>query len=55
MRAWFERFIKSTVAFAYHKSNLDLVLFLEKKKRQGKITALFIYIDDMVVMENDYE
>jgi hypothetical protein len=54
MRAWFKRFIKSTVAFANHKSNLDLVLFLEKKK-QGKTTALFIYIDDMVVMENDYK
>jgi hypothetical protein len=28
---------KSTVAFAYHKINLDLVLFLEKEKDKVRL------------------
>jgi hypothetical protein len=52
-RAWFERFTKSMIAFSYHQSNSNHTLFL--KKQQGKITALIIYVDDMVVTGNDPE
>ncbi|KAK3038643.1 hypothetical protein RJ639_027306 [Escallonia herrerae] len=52
-RAWFGRFTKSMRAFGYHQSNSDHTLFL--KKKQGKITALIVYVDDMVVTENDPE
>ena len=38
-------------AFGYHQSNSDHTLFL--KKQQGKITALIVYVDDMVVIGND--
>lgn len=41
------------IAFGYHQSNSDHNLFL--KKQQGKITALIIYVDDMVVTGNDPE
>lgn len=50
-RAWFGRFTKSMKAFGYSSSNFDHTLFL--KKRQEKITALIIYVDDMVVTGND--
>ncbi|PNX83829.1 beta-galactosidase [Trifolium pratense] len=52
-RAWFGRFTKSMIAFGYVQSNSDHTLFL--KKQQGKITALIIYVDDMVVTGNDPE
>ena len=37
--------------FDYTQSNFDHTLFL--KHNQGKITALIIYVDDMIVTEND--
>ena len=52
-RAWFGRFTKSMIAFGYVQSNSDHTLFL--KKQQSKITALIIYVDDMVVTGNDPE
>ncbi|KAK2991285.1 hypothetical protein RJ640_024550 [Escallonia rubra] len=53
LRAWFGRFTKLMRAFGYHQSNSDHTLFL--KKKQGKITALIVYVDDMVVTGNDPE
>ena len=50
-RAWFGRFTKSMGSFGYHQSNSDHTLFL--KKQHGKITALIVYVDDMVVTGND--
>ena len=50
-RAWFGRFTKSMKSFGYHQSNSDHTLFL--KKQHGKITALIVYVDDMVVIGND--
>ncbi|WJZ83066.1 hypothetical protein VitviT2T_002777 [Vitis vinifera] len=47
-RAWFGRFTKSMRAFGYRQSNSDHTLFL--KKQHGKITALIVYVDDMVVI-----
>ena len=38
-------------AFSYRQSNLDHTLFL--KNHLGKITALVVYVDDMVVTGND--
>ena len=50
-RAWFARFTKSMRSFGYHQSNSDHTLFL--KKQHGKIIALIVYVDDMVVTGND--
>lgn len=52
-RAWFGRFTKSMRSFGYKQSNSDHTLFLKRKK--GKITALIIYVDDMVVTGDDHE
>ena len=52
-RAWFGRFTKSMRSFGYHQSNSDHTLFL--KKQHGKITALIVYVDDMVVTRNDLD
>ncbi|RVX19268.1 Retrovirus-related Pol polyprotein from transposon RE1 [Vitis vinifera] len=52
-RALFGRFTKSMRAFGYCQSNSDHTLFL--KKQHGKITALIVYVDDMVVTGNDPE
>lgn len=41
------------ITFGYRQSNLDYTLFL--KKEQGKITALIVYVDDMIVTGNDPE
>ena len=40
-------------AFGYCQTNSDHTLFL--KKQRGKITALIVYVDDMVVTGNDPE
>ena len=53
LRAWFGRFTKSMRSFGYHQSNLDHTLFL--KNQHGKITALIVYVDDMVVTGNDLD
>jgi hypothetical protein len=50
-RAWFGRFTKCMKSFGYSTSNSDHTLFF--KRGQGKITALIIYVDDMVVTGND--
>ncbi|RVW46152.1 Retrovirus-related Pol polyprotein from transposon RE1 [Vitis vinifera] len=52
-RAWFGRFTKSMRTFGYRQSNSDHTLFL--KKQHGKITALIVYVDDMVVTGYDPE
>ena len=50
-RTWFGRLTKSMRSFGYHQSNSDHTLFL--KKQHGKIIALIVYVDDMVVTGND--
>lgn len=52
-RAWFGRFTKSMTTFGYKQSNSDHTLFL--KKLHGKITALIVYVDDMIVTGNNPE
>ena len=46
-RVWFGRFTKSMKNFSYKQSNSNHTLFLQHK--QGKVTALIVYVDDMVV------
>jgi hypothetical protein len=52
-RAWFGRFTKSMKNFGYKQSNSDHTLFL--KHQNGRITALIIYVDDMVVTGDDQD
>ena len=37
--------------FSYKQSDADHKLFI--KQKLGKVTALIVYVDDMVVTEND--
>ncbi|VVA39230.1 PREDICTED: Retrovirus-related Pol poly from, partial [Prunus dulcis] len=50
-RAWFGRFAASMRKSRYVQSNSDHTLFL--KRRKGKLTALIIYIDNMIVTGDD--
>ncbi|VVA27208.1 PREDICTED: Retrovirus-related Pol poly from transposon, partial [Prunus dulcis] len=50
-RAWFGRFAASMRKSGYVQSNLDHTLFLKRCK--GKLTALIIYVDDMIVTGDD--
>ena len=50
-RAWFGRFAAAMKKFGYKQSNSDPTLFL--KKRNGLITCLVIYVDDMVITGDD--
>ena len=52
-RAWFGRFTTFMRRIGYRQSNSDHTLFLKHQK--GKVTALIIYVDDMVVTGNDLE
>ncbi|KAL0451458.1 UNVERIFIED_CONTAM: Retrovirus-related Pol polyprotein from transposon TNT 1-94 [Sesamum latifolium] len=52
-RAWFGRFTKSMKSFGYKQSNSDHTLFLKHNKE--KVTALIVYVDDMIVTGNDPE
>ncbi|CAL2255207.1 unnamed protein product [Prunus armeniaca] len=50
-RAWVGRFAASMKKFGYVQSNSDHTLFL--KRHKGKLTALIIYVDDMIVTGDD--
>ncbi|KAM5585973.1 hypothetical protein ABKV19_005070 [Rosa sericea] len=52
-RAWFGRFTQAMKRFGYKQSNSDHTLFLKHQK--GKVTALIIYVDDMVITGDDRE
>uniref|UniRef100_A0A2N9EW46 Integrase catalytic domain-containing protein n=1 Tax=Fagus sylvatica TaxID=28930 RepID=A0A2N9EW46_FAGSY len=51
-RAWFGRFTHSMRKYKYHQSQSDHTLFL-KHSNESKITALIMYVDDIVVIGND--
>jgi hypothetical protein len=51
-RAWFGRFTHSMRKYGYHQSQSDHTLFL-KHSNEGKVTALIVYVDDIVVTGND--
>jgi len=50
-RAWFGRFSSTMKAFGYKQSNSDHTLFI--KHKEGKVTTLIVYVDDMVVTGDD--
>ena len=52
-RAWFDRFTSSMKAFQYQQSSYDHTLFV--KHKEGKLTVLIIYVDDMIVTGNDVD
>lgn len=51
LRAWFGRFTKSMKI--YKQSNSDHTLLL--KNKDGRVTALIIYVDDQVIVEDRSE
>ena len=52
-RAWFGRFSSTMKEFGYKQSNSDHTLFI--KHKEGKVTALIVYVDDMVLTGDDLE
>ena len=50
-RAWFGRFSSAMRKYGYLQSNSYHTLFL--KHRQGKVTALIVYVDDMIITGDD--
>ncbi|GKA15748.1 putative RNA-directed DNA polymerase [Tanacetum coccineum] len=50
-RAWFGRFSKFMKGIGYKQSDADHTLFV--KNNEGKVTALIVYVDDMVVTGDD--
>uniref|UniRef100_A0A2N9FX30 Reverse transcriptase Ty1/copia-type domain-containing protein n=1 Tax=Fagus sylvatica TaxID=28930 RepID=A0A2N9FX30_FAGSY len=52
-RAWFGKFSQSMKNYGFKQSQADHTLFL--KCDRGKLTALIVYVDDMVVTSNDEE
>jgi len=51
-RAWFERFTQAMVSFAYRQSKGHHTLFI-KHSRDGKLTLLLVYVDDMIIVGDD--
>jgi hypothetical protein len=52
-RAWFRRFTLAMKATSYQQSNADHTLFV--KHKDGKVTALIVYVDDMILTGDDSE
>ncbi|KAB2630265.1 hypothetical protein D8674_007784 [Pyrus ussuriensis x Pyrus communis] len=50
-RAWFDRFTQVMKKIGYYQSHSDHTLFV--KRRQEKVTALIIYVDDMIITGDD--
>jgi hypothetical protein len=50
-RAWFGRFSNTMKRFGYRQCNADHTLFF--KKKDGKMTVLIVYVDDMVLTGDD--
>nr|KYP73849.1 Retrovirus-related Pol polyprotein from transposon TNT 1-94 [Cajanus cajan] len=51
-RAWFGRFTKAMVSLGYRQSQGDHTLFI-KHSSTGKLTLLLVYVDDMIIAEDD--
>ncbi|KAM2392165.1 hypothetical protein ACFX1X_035690 [Malus domestica] len=52
-RAWFDRFTQVMKRIGYNQSHSDHTLFV--KRRQEKVTALIIYVDDMIITRDDFD
>jgi hypothetical protein len=53
-RAWFKQFSWAIQRFGYKQSQADHTLFI-KHSTQGKVIALIVHVDDIVVIGNDEE
>lgn len=51
-RAWFGRFAKVMITMGYRQSQGDHTLFI-KHSSSGRLTALLVYVDDIIVTGND--
>ena len=52
--AWFERFTHAMLKWEFQQSQGDHTLFI-KHSSQGKIAALIVYVDDIIVTGDDLE
>lgn len=52
-RQWYEKLSHVLLVVGFVQSQLDFSLFT-KKKPDGLFTALLIYVDDMLLTENDH-
>jgi len=52
-RAWFGRFNLAMKKYGFQQSNSNHTLFL--KHKLGKVTALIVYIDDIIITGDDVE
>ena len=50
-RVWFGRFTEAMAKYGFKQSQSDHTLFL--KKRDGRMTCLIIYVDDMIITGDD--
>ena len=51
-RAWFDRFSQAMIRYGFRQSQGDHTLFI-KHSSQGKVTALIVYVDDIVLTGDD--
>lgn len=52
-RVWFGRFTEAMAKYGFKQSNSNHTMFL--KKRDGRITCLVIYVDDMIITGDNTE
>jgi hypothetical protein len=52
-QTWYDKFSKVVVSFRYKQSNAYHILFT--KHYNGNTTTLIVYVNDIVVTENDNE
>jgi len=52
-QAWFGWFSQAMKKYGFCQSNSDHTLFL--KHQRGKVTALIVYVDDMIIIGDDAE
>ncbi|KAM2568499.1 hypothetical protein TB2_008722 [Malus domestica] len=50
-RVWFGWFTQAMKKYGYQQGNADHTLFI--KRKDGKVTLLIIYVDDMIVTGDD--
>ena len=53
-RAWFDRFSQAMLRYGFKQSQGDHTLFV-KHSSSGKVTALIVYVDDIVLTGDDLE
>jgi Reverse transcriptase (RNA-dependent DNA polymerase) len=51
-RAWFDRFSMVMKKLSYQQSNADHTMFFRRKEE--KICILVVYVDDIVLTDNDF-